>query len=250
MSQAEWFIADGDREIGPLTEVELRKRLKKGDRDKLRVRQGEAGNWYSAKFVVRKFRKLAETGVYIKMGSVAGPYTAERAYAILSELTLEKIQAKVGLHGHWVSAAKLLAKLDRLINKTDKPSADDNATSKASVSSDTEIINRSGLVSLASDPEVDNDIPLISPIDEDIPIVDPIDDDIPLVNPIDDDIPLVDPIDDDIPVVQPSQNSKLPPAPAPNQVVHRCSCGHDIQILREHLGMQLQCPLCGITFNS
>ena len=113
----EWFIRDGEREIGPLTEVELRKRLKHARRDRLRVRQND-GRWYPAKEVVRKFRELAEHGIYVKLGTVAGPYTAQKAYALLNNLSLNGVQAKIGLHGSWVPAARLLAKLQKAIEKS------------------------------------------------------------------------------------------------------------------------------------
>lgn len=222
--KADWFINDGEREIGPLTEVELRKRLKKGDRDTMRVRQGENGHWYTADFVVKKFRELAKTGIYIKIGSVAGPYTAERAYLILKELTLDGILAKVGLHGEWAPATKLLRKLDRLINQDSSDS--DDLGSPSDSDSDVGIeMNDTNEVQQA---HVDT-----------MPVV---------VPEVEDDVLVVQPVEPEIPTVQPVQPEPAPVPGTESQLVYRCTCGSDIRVLAEHVGMNMQCPVCGITF--
>ena len=167
----EWFIHDGVREIGPLREVELRKRLKRARREKLRVRQND-GPWYPAKVVVKKFRELAENGIYIKLGTVAGPYTAERAYAILRKLSLEGVTAKIGLHGSWVAADRLLRKLQNAIDKT---------TKKESAERDSAALSDSAAIEVSSD--TDDSIELF-PLNVGISQADSEEDSIPTIIPV------------------------------------------------------------------
>ena len=245
----EWFIHDGQREIGPLTEIELRKRLKRGRRDKLRVRQND-GNWHPAKVVVRKFRELAANGIYIKLGTVAGPYTAEKAFALLDKLNLEGVKAKIGLHGSWVPAERLLQKLQMAI---------DQATTSGGKVQDT---NNPPL------PEESDDTAALQPLDEDDDVelfptssdlsdahsltIDDSDELIPVVEPIDeadDDIPTVQPIEP-IPVVEPIQPTSLvrSATPAHRPLVHHCHCGREVRVMPQHVGMTMQCPVCKRTF--
>jgi hypothetical protein len=273
----EWFLHDGEREIGPLTEVELRRRLKHARRDKLRVRQND-GRWYPAKEVVRKFRELAENGIYVKLGTVAGPYTAEKAYALLDNLSLDGVQAKIGLHGSWVPAARLLARLRKAIEKSTPQSetvAVDQAATVVDVESDDEIIPRDPLgdqddqddqlISLEPIGEVNGDevfdltspaaaAPLEPLADADaIPLVEPIrvqpldEEAIPLVQPIaHDPIPIVQPIDT-VPVVEPIEVRPVQQQMT-RQLSHWCACGREVRVMPQHTGMTMQCPACKRTF--
>lgn len=241
----EWYIHDGEREIGPLTEIELRKRLKRGRRDKLRVRQND-GPWYPAKEVVRKFRQLAENGIYIKFGTVAGPYTAEKALAILSRLSLNGVKAKVGLHGFWIPAEELLTRLQQATEKTDGRSELDPGDSSADAEEHDSDITVLEPLSTTSDPfgfGEEAPIPVVEPIKDDEPI--------PTVQPISesDQIPVVEPIAEEPVVVQPVPVvAPVPDKPVEVPLMHWCSCGREVRVLPQHVGMTMQCPACKRTF--
>jgi hypothetical protein len=262
----EWFIHDGEREIGPLTELELRQRLKRGRRSKLRVRQND-GAWYPAKDVVRKFRQLAENGIYIKLGSVAGPYTAEKAFQILSRLSLNGVKAKIGLHGFWVPADRLFAQLQKAIDQANSPS-------RAVAADSTEYAQGEPL--LAADADEQEDIVLLQTPDDDqdddldamgaplsasdqnqlveaeaIPIVEPELDSIPIVEPIAcDPIPVVQPIaEESLVIVEPIESVPVVvPIPANDPLRHSCACGREVRVMPQHAGMTMQCPACKRTF--
>lgn len=260
----EWFLHDGEREIGPLSEVELRKRLRRGSREKMRVRQND-GPWHPAKEVVRKFRHLAENGIYIKLESVAGPYTAAKAFAILKRLSLDGVQAKIGLHGSWVPAAMLLEKLQNAIDKANQPpiAEDAHPRDEEDDSQMLEVIDGD-----------DDGIVTLDPIDgvedvfglsdsgrfelEDKPIpIQPLEEieEIPTVEPVfEDTVPTVEPIaQETIPYVQPIEQPVVEPIPVvtpqPNRApVHLCACGREVRVMPQHIGMTMQCPACKRTF--
>ncbi len=275
----DWFIHDGEREIGPLTELELRKRLRRGRRSHLRVRQND-GAWYPANDVVRKFRELAENGIYIKLGTVAGPYTAEKAFQILSRLSLNGVKAKIGLHGFWVPAERLFAQLQKAIDKANPQShvlaadASEHARDEPLVAADAN--DAEGIVLLHSPDDDDgNEVHAVVsglPVsDQDrfmaeaMPIVEPMTepDPIPIVEPITelDSIATVEPIAcDPIPVVQPIAEESIVivdrigsvpvvyPKPAKDPLMHACACGRAVRVMPQHAGMTMQCPACKRTF--
>ena len=79
---ASWFVkreSDDDadpNDIQQLSESELQRVLRKAG-DSLRTMYVKQGNsdWYPAKFVLKKFERLAKEGIYIRReGAVDGPF--------------------------------------------------------------------------------------------------------------------------------------------------------------------------------
>ncbi len=113
-----WFVRSesgeaGSDEIQELSEAQLVRRLRRaGDSLKsMFVKQGE-GDWYPAHVVLKKFEQLAQDGIYVRRhGDVEGPFTASKAIDVLAETSLKGVQAKVGIHADWVSASRLLQRL-------------------------------------------------------------------------------------------------------------------------------------------
>src|SRR6056297_1621352 len=110
MSQqpANWFLHDGQQELGPLTEYALRTRLVElGDAalPEYRVRQGTS-DWFPAPTVLSRFRDLAENGVFIQRPretDIEGPFTIPRALEIVAAAAgkTDDWKIKVGRNEAW-----------------------------------------------------------------------------------------------------------------------------------------------------
>lgn len=120
--QPNWYLDNGEVEVGPLMEVELRKRLASAapaDLEVMRVRQGNS-SWHPATQILARFRELARNGVYLKVNEATqGPFTPERAVQLLrqgteSEGQSGEIFAKIGLKGQWMLSSAFLKAMDRL----------------------------------------------------------------------------------------------------------------------------------------
>lgn len=103
-----WFLHDGQQELGPLTEYALRTRLVEAGAAALseyRVRQGTS-DWFPAPAVLNRFRDLAENGVYIQRPrgeSSEGPFTVPRALEIIAAAAgkTDDWRIKVGRNQAW-----------------------------------------------------------------------------------------------------------------------------------------------------
>jgi hypothetical protein len=103
-----WFLHDGQQELGPLTEYALRTRLvDAGDTalPQYRVRQGNS-DWFPAPAVLARFRDLAENGVYIQRPrgeDIEGPFTIPRALEIIAAAAgkTDDWKIKVGRNEAW-----------------------------------------------------------------------------------------------------------------------------------------------------
>ncbi|XZE54356.1 hypothetical protein SH139x_000316 [Planctomycetaceae bacterium SH139] len=103
-----WFLHDGQQELGPLTEYALRTRLvEAGDAalSQYRVRQGNS-DWFPAPEVLARFRDLAENGVYIQRPrgkDIEGPFTIPRALEIIAAAAgkTDDWKIKVGRNEAW-----------------------------------------------------------------------------------------------------------------------------------------------------
>lgn len=123
--QPDWYLHDGAAEIGPLSEMELRKRLAEAGKAQLgswRVRQG-ASDWHPATRVLARFKELALNGVFLRLDEVAhGPFTPERAAELLrteGEFASRQgeVLVKVGRHEPWQPASGFLTALDQLLQR-------------------------------------------------------------------------------------------------------------------------------------
>ena len=136
--QPDWYLHDGEAEIGPLIEVEVRKRLAsatKGELERMRVRQGSS-DWHPAALVLARFKELAQNGVYLKLDEIThGPFTPERAAQVLrTDMPcvgrLGDPLATVGRQGDWTLAGSFLSSLDQLMaaNKQSQSQSEEDET--------------------------------------------------------------------------------------------------------------------------
>ncbi|TWU65010.1 hypothetical protein V7x_05540 [Crateriforma conspicua] len=112
MNEAEpkkdWVYRDARGESDPMTEPELRRWLMKLPDDQMdlyQVRQGTSV-WHSARQVMALFRRLAETGVYVRQGDVVqGPFILQRAARMLPKWkVVDGVLFRVGRRGSWMTA--------------------------------------------------------------------------------------------------------------------------------------------------
>lgn len=69
-SASDWYLMDGGVVKGPMTEPEMRRRLRKSSSKTLQIRQGNS-RWHAAETVRRKIQVLHSHGIYIRYGSTA-----------------------------------------------------------------------------------------------------------------------------------------------------------------------------------
>lgn len=137
--QPNWFLRDGESEVGPLSEVELRARLAqalKPNLARLQVRQGNS-DWHPATRVLARFKELVQNGVYLKLDDVTqGPFTPERAAELLrTDLQFSERQkdalVRVGRYENWQLAGNFLRSLDQLLETKLNSKAIETASNKA-----------------------------------------------------------------------------------------------------------------------
>jgi hypothetical protein len=118
---ANWFLRENAVESAPLGEVELRRRLAQASEDELQsmeVRQGSSP-WFPARSVLQRFKDLADNGIYLLQdGSSSGPFTAQRAYELLSSPQSTATQFRLGRQGDWLPAEEFLQRVAAATGQT------------------------------------------------------------------------------------------------------------------------------------
>ncbi len=111
---SDWYLMDGGIVEGPMSELEMRRRLRKSSSKTLQVKQGTSG-WHHGEAVRRKIQALQSHGIYIRSAKMrVGPFTLTKACELLNAMNDTGIEIRTGADGEWVSAEHWLNTLHEL----------------------------------------------------------------------------------------------------------------------------------------
>ena len=111
---SDWYLMDHQVTEGPLSESEMRARLKSSPSATMKVKQGNS-DWYLAEDVRRKIDRLELHGIYFRyLGTHEGPFTLTKAHQLLEATGVAGIEIRTGSKGKWVSADRWLRTVQRL----------------------------------------------------------------------------------------------------------------------------------------
>ncbi len=112
MGSSDWFTRTPDgKELGPLTEAQLRVTLDTSSADGLCVRQGTS-EWFPAAFVIQRFRELEQKGIYLRSADKEfGPFVEQRAKEIIETSRGRFIAYRIGADTPWQTIPENLVRL-------------------------------------------------------------------------------------------------------------------------------------------
>ena len=117
----DWFVKDERGQLGPLSELELRRVINESSDRELMVREGETGEWHSVDVICEKLAELVANGIYIRFDGVTeGPFTVTKAYELLQSIDLKGIELRIGKAEQWVKAKrwfKVVRELDEELRR-------------------------------------------------------------------------------------------------------------------------------------